>query len=223
VNLVLALALLGAGSVAVWAGIVDPEGGIGEGLRRALNSEPAVKRTSAAGAAFVSQALAVSSAAGGQVGGVSPTSYTGGDMAAGAPAGARAKVIQEAKTWLGVPYAWGGNTRAGVDCSGFTVACFKTVGVSLPRVSAAQALTGARITEAQAQAGDLVFFGLPVHHVGIFLGAGSMIHAPKPGGVVRIETLWRSEPIAFRNVLDSTKATTTKARKRKRKPGTVNA
>lgn len=209
-NLVLALALLGASATAIWAGIADPEGGVVEGLRRSLNSEPGVKRTSVTGAAFIANALAVNSAGGVSGAGGVTASYTGG------ASGARGAVLSEAETWLGAPYAWGGNTRAGVDCSGFTVAVYKTVGVTLPRVSIMQGLAGRAVTEATAQPGDLVLFGLPIHHVGIYLGGGEMIHAPKPGGVVRHEAVWHSEPITWRNVLDSA-TTTAKPAKRRRK------
>lgn len=115
--------------------------------------------------------------------------------------GKRGKVIAESRTWLGVPYRWAGASRSGVDCSGFTQQVFRTVGISLPHYSAAQGAMGKPVSRAAAQPGDLVFFGTPVHHVGIYLGGGKMRHAPKPGAVVRDETIWGGERVFFRNLL----------------------
>jgi hypothetical protein len=103
---------------------------------------------------------------------------------------ARSKILSTSSSWLGVKYRWAGSSRSGVDCSGLTMEVYKAVGILLPHNSAAQALLGKKITQGQAQAGDLVFFGNTViSHVGIWLGGGMVRHAPHTGAVVRDESL----------------------------------
>lgn len=102
--------------------------------------------------------------------------------------GSRASVIAYAKRFLGVPYVWGGSTPSGFDCSGLTSYVYRNaVGVNLPRVSQAQRNVGTRVSRAQAQPGDMVNYS---HHVGIYLGNGYMIHAPKPGDRVKIARVY---------------------------------
>ncbi len=96
------------------------------------------------------------------------------------------KVIATAKQYLGVPYVWGGTSPSGFDCSGFVQYVYRSVGVSLPRVSRDQQNVGTRISPSQVQPGDLVFNGSPAYHVGIYIGGGQYIHAPQTGDVVRI-------------------------------------
>lgn len=102
--------------------------------------------------------------------------------------GSRAAVISYAKQYLGVPYVWGGTTPAGFDCSGLVQYVYRnSVGVKLPRVSQAQRNVGTRVSRAQALPGDMVNYN---HHVGIYLGNGYMIHAPKPGDKVKIAKVY---------------------------------
>lgn len=100
--------------------------------------------------------------------------------------------IQTARTYLGVPYQWGGKTEQGLDCSGFTQMVLRQNGRALPRDSYQQAEVGQKITLAEARPGDLAFFQRKaegegkVVHVGIYLGQGQLIHAD---GMVRINRL----------------------------------
>jgi len=98
-------------------------------------------------------------------------------------------LISYASNFLGVPYVWGGTTPAGFDCSGFVQYVFAHFHVSLPRVAADQQQVGTYVARENLQPGDLVFFGDPAHHVGIYVGNGYMINAPHTGDVVRIAPL----------------------------------
>lgn len=111
-------------------------------------------------------------------------------------------LLTAAKKYLGVPYKWGGtNPATGLDCSGFVQRAFKDIGISLPRVAADQARQGTKVASlAQAKPGDLVAFGSPVDHIGIYVGDNKMIVAPRTGDVVKIQKVYRT-PTAIRRVL----------------------
>ena len=94
-------------------------------------------------------------------------------------------VVTEAIKWLGVPYVYGGSSPSGFDCSGLTMYCYATVGISLYHNAAEQQRSVTAISADQLQDGDLVFFGSPAYHVGIYAGGGQMIHAPHTGTVVQ--------------------------------------
>lgn len=98
-------------------------------------------------------------------------------------------VMQAAGSMLGQPYRWGGASPGGFDCSGLVRWSFATGGRDLPHSSRAQRAATTAIPADQAAPGDLVFFGSPVYHVGIYLGSGLMIHSPRSGDVVRIASV----------------------------------
>lgn len=98
-------------------------------------------------------------------------------------------VMQAAGSVLGHPYRWGGESPGGFDCSGLVRWSFATSGRHLPHSSVAQRATTTAIPVHDAVAGDLVFFGSPVHHVGIYMGNGLMIHSPRSGDVVKIASV----------------------------------
>ncbi|SDT77895.1 Cell wall-associated hydrolase, NlpC family [Streptomyces sp. TLI_053] len=111
--------------------------------------------------------------------------------AAPAANGSRAAAaIAAAESKLGAPYVYGATGPNSFDCSGLTGWAYAQAGVSLPRTSQEQANAGTRIGSdiSQAQPGDLVIFYGDRHHVGIYVGGGQVIHAPKPGASVRYES-----------------------------------
>lgn len=203
-NLPLGLLVLTGGAVAAWAGITDPEGGVFAGLRNIVSGAPNVKHASTTAAAFISSIVP------GGTGGAAPADpgALGTSPESGTPTGTRAAIIATAQSWLGVPYAWGGHDRHGVDCSGLVAQVYGAHGINLAPPAAAQQLRGK--STVFPQPADLVFFGYPASHVGIVLDGGSgrtVIHSPHPGAVVRIETVdsiaksLPGEPVTFRNVL----------------------
>lgn len=98
-------------------------------------------------------------------------------------------VVNTAFQYLGIPYLWGGDdTIEGFDCSGLVMYVFAQHGVRLPHYSRFQSLMGEPV-QGSLQPGDLVFFGSPVHHVGMYIGGDYYIHAPKTGDVVKISIL----------------------------------
>jgi cell wall-associated NlpC family hydrolase len=99
------------------------------------------------------------------------------------------KVIGFAKQQLGKPYVWGATGPSSFDCSGLTVGAWKAAGVSLPRTTWDQVEVGTKVSKSQMQPGDLIFFYDDISHVGIYVGNGQMIHAPKPGAEVRYESI----------------------------------
>ena len=90
---------------------------------------------------------------------------------------------------LGHPYRWGGSSPGGFDCSGLVAWSFAHVGKSMPRGSAAQRGATMPLAPHEAVAGDLVFFGSPTYHVGIYMGDGRMIHAPRAGKTVEFASV----------------------------------
>ena len=111
--------------------------------------------------------------------------------------GAANLVISTASSAIGVPYSWGGGNlqgpttgisqganTTGFDCSSLVRYVMGRMGVILPRTSQEQQKCGTSINPRQAQAGDLLFWGNPAHHVAIYIGGGMMIQAPHTGGHV---------------------------------------
>ncbi|QGV78988.1 C40 family peptidase [Streptomyces ficellus] len=125
--------------------------------------------------------------------------YDGGSAGAGAatgpaPVGAAAPVqgtraaqaVAYAYGALGKPYVWGATGPGSYDCSGLTQAAWRSAGVALPRTTYSQIDAGRRVPRSALAPGDLVFFYSGVSHVGLYVGDGRMIHAPRPGAPVRI-------------------------------------
>lgn len=106
---------------------------------------------------------------------------------------AHGNVVDYAKSRLGCPYVWGADGPGSFDCSGLTMWAYSRIGISLPHSSAAQIGCGQRVSRGDLQPGDLVFFGSPIHHVGMYVGGGMMIEAPYSGASVRIRSMDRGD------------------------------
>jgi len=87
---------------------------------------------------------------------------------------------------IGDRYVFGAAGMVTWDCSGLTMRAYQAAGVSLPHSSAAQSRMGKKVSLNALKPGDLVFFGRPVSHVGIYLGGGKMVHAPRSGSRVKV-------------------------------------
>ena len=101
-----------------------------------------------------------------------------------------AKALAFARAQVGKPYVWGATGPDSYDCSGLTQASWKAAGVDLPRTTWDQVNAGTTVSLANAQPGDLIFFYDDISHVGLYIGNGMMIHAPKPGAYVREESVY---------------------------------
>lgn len=87
---------------------------------------------------------------------------------------------------IGDRYVFGAAGLVTWDCSGLTMRAYEAAGVSLPHSSAAQSRMGKKVSLNALKPGDLLFFGRPVSHVGIYLGGGKMVHAPRSGSRVKV-------------------------------------
>lgn len=106
------------------------------------------------------------------------------------------QLVSTAKDFLGVRYLWGGTSSSGFDCSGFTHAVYRAHGIAIPRDSGPQSRAGKTVRAKDLAVGDLIFFAGKggrgaVHHVGIYIGHGKMIHAPNASKSVEIVD-WRA-------------------------------
>jgi cell wall-associated NlpC family hydrolase len=107
------------------------------------------------------------------------------------PGGAAGTAIRAAEGFIGVPYHYGGTTPSGFDCSGLMQYVWREAGVDLPRTAAEQQQVGTMVSgESNLEPGDLVFFGSPAYHVGMYLGNGYMIDAPRTGEDVQIQPIF---------------------------------
>ena len=89
---------------------------------------------------------------------------------------------------IGDRYVFGAAGLVTWDCSGLTMRAYQAAGVSLPHSSAAQSRMGKKVSFSSLKPGDLLFYGRPVSHVGIYLGGGKMVHAPRSGSRVKVTT-----------------------------------
>jgi cell wall-associated NlpC family hydrolase len=121
----------------------------------------------------------------------------------GVQGGAAGPAALRAVTWAlaqrGKPYVWGAEGPDAFDCSGLVQAAYAAAGIRLPRTARPQWRATRGVPTSALVAGDLLFFATDasnwdsIHHVGIYLGAGKMLHAPQSGDVVRIAPVWWEE------------------------------
>lgn len=104
-----------------------------------------------------------------------------------APVG-RAELVQYAKRFIGTPYRWGGASPNGFDCSGLTSYVYAKFGVRMAHYTNAQYAAYPKVQRNRLKAGDLVFFN-GLGHMGIYVGKGRFIHAPRSGDHVKISKL----------------------------------
>jgi cell wall-associated NlpC family hydrolase len=107
--------------------------------------------------------------------------------------GGAATALQVAMAQIGKPYVWAGSGPATYDCSGLTMYSWRAAGVSLPHSAAGQYAMLPHVARNDLQPGDLVFFGDPIHHVGMYVGNGMMVDAPETGEDVQVESMNRSD------------------------------
>ena len=110
------------------------------------------------------------------------------------PAPTGQDVVNTGKKFLNLPYLWAGMSGFGFDCSGFTYTMYHSNGITIPRDSSVQATHGTPVEREDLKAGDLLFFAYEqgkgrVHHVGMYVGGGKMIHSPNTSTHVRIDDI----------------------------------
>lgn len=117
----------------------------------------------------------------------------------------RVSMVNYAKQFLGNRYVWGGTSLTnGTDCSGFTMGIYRKYGISLPRVSRAQATVGTKITVDSLRPGDLVFYGKGsyINHVAMYIGGGQIIHASSRKTGIKISNVRYRTPITCRRIIN---------------------
>ncbi|QUW20603.1 C40 family peptidase [Sporosarcina sp. Marseille-Q4063] len=110
-------------------------------------------------------------------------------------------LVQSGEQFLSLPYLWAGTSGFGFDCSGFTYTIYRANGITIPRDSSVQATHGTVVNKDELQKGDLLFFAYEqgkgsVHHVGMYIGDGKMIHAPNPASTVEIIDVFESKHLS---------------------------
>lgn len=106
----------------------------------------------------------------------------------------RSGIVSEAGKFSGLPYLWAGTASYGFDCSGFTMRLYQSQGITIPRDADEQALAGTAVARQDLLPGDLLFYAAKggvgqIHHVGMYIGDGLMIHSPNSASTVRAEAM----------------------------------
>lgn len=140
----------------------------------------------------------------------SPASADRAQQVAAAPAGSQiSQILDFGMGFRGTPYQWGGAAPGGFDCSGLLYYMFGKAGVKIPRTSGEQARAGVGVAPKDARPGDLIALDMGsrksgnsnVDHIGVYLGNGMMLVAPKTGDVVKVQKIDLSKAAAIRRVM----------------------
>ena len=167
-------------------------GGLKDDIAELEAKAAAAAKAAAEKAAEAARVAAAAQASSSSSNGSSSSSSSGGGGGGGGstivdPGGSgRSAVVGIAQRYLGVPYVWAGAGPSGFDCSGLTMYCYAQIGIGLSHGATDQQRASKPVPLSALQPGDLVFFGSASysHHVGIYVGGGSMIHALHTGAVV---------------------------------------
>ncbi len=167
-----------------------------KGVKQQIASMQAAAARAAKLAAERAAAAAAAAQAAAQA---APPQISSGGGGTTSSAGSHSSVVSIAQRYLGVPYVWGGASPSGFDCSGLVMYCYAQLGISLPHNAAMQYADCTHVAHGSEQPGDLVFFGPSaggIHHVGIYVGGGSMIDAPYTGVDVRYDSAFSGDYFA---------------------------
>lgn len=104
-------------------------------------------------------------------------------------------IIAIAASLTGIPYVYGGTSTNGFDCSGFTQFVYRRAGISIPRTAESQRQAATKVTNPAP--GDLIFFGFPAYHVGIYAGPGKLYHASRPGTLTSLASIWTYSNVSY--------------------------
>ncbi|WP_332651221.1 C40 family peptidase [Lysinibacillus sp. 54212] len=130
-----------------------------------------------------------------------------------AEAASQKELTATAYKYIGVPYAYGGTTSSGLDCSGFTQLVFKQLDIPIQRTTSGQYSQGTSVSKSNLQVGDLVFFnttGKPTSHVGIYVGNNKFTHAGTSTGVITAslsESYWAKRYTGAKRIASFTNGT----------------
>ncbi len=154
--------------------------------RRKIEARQAAARAAAAAEANRTSTATRSSRDGRGGNGGGGGGYGSGTATSDRAAGA----VRFALAQVGKRYVYAGTGPSSYDCSGLTMAAYRSVGVYLPHQSGAQYGSGRHVSSSELRPGDLVFYYSPIHHVGIYIGGGRIVHAANPSAGVRIDSLY---------------------------------
>ncbi|MEA3077564.1 MAG: peptidoglycan DL-endopeptidase CwlO [Actinomycetota bacterium] len=167
-----------------------------EAEAKRVQAELAAKkaRDAAASAAAAARNRPSTATPSGTTRGAAPTgSAVAGSTATGPPAAGADAAVAEAKRQIGKPYQYGSPGPDSFDCSGLTSFAWRAGGKSLPHSSRAQWSATSRVAIGDVQPGDILFYGNPIHHVGIYVGDGQMVEASETGVPVRYASIYRRD------------------------------
>jgi cell wall-associated NlpC family hydrolase len=160
---------------------------------RAAMERQAQERAAQAAAARQRQSSSSGSSSSGSSSGGGGSTSSGPPVDLPSPSGNASIAVSTAEAQLGKPYVYAASGPDSFDCSGLTMYAWAAAGVAMPHNAEMQYNSFPHVPMDQLQPGDLVFYGSPIHHVGMFVGNGTMIEAPYTGVDVRYHTIYRPD------------------------------